>query len=110
MANSTQEVILDAAEEVFASHGYEGATMRAIAKKADVNRALLHYHFQTKDNLYETVVKRGSTAINRYRLELLDQLYVGGRTPTLEELLYVRYAPSAYMRGGGSGPWLLIRQ
>ena len=76
MANSTQEGILDAAEEVFASHGYEGATMRAIAKKADVNQALLHYHFQTKDNLYETVVKRRSTAINRYRLELLDQLLV----------------------------------
>jgi AcrR family transcriptional regulator len=100
MANSTQEGILDAAEEVFASHGYEGASMRAIAKKANVNQALLHYHFQTKDNLYETVVKRRSSAINHYRLELLDQLYINGRTPTLEELLYVLYAPSAYMRGG----------
>ena len=65
MANSTQEGILDAAEEVFASHGYEGASMRAIAKKANVNQALLHYHFQTKDNLYETVVKRRSSAIKR---------------------------------------------
>lgn len=100
MANSTQEGILDAAEEVFASHGYEGATMRAIAKKAEVNQALLHYHFQTKENLYETVVKRRSSAINRYRLELLEQLYVDGRTPALEELLHVLYAPSAYMRGG----------
>jgi Tetracyclin repressor-like, C-terminal domain len=46
------------------------------------------------------VVERRSSAINRYRLELLEQLYVDGRTPTLEQLLYVLYAPSAYMRGG----------
>ena len=89
-------------EEVFAAHGYEGASMRAIAKSADVNQALLHYHFQTKDNLFETVVKRRSWAINRYRLELLDQLCLDGGTPPLEQLLYVLYAPSAYMRGGSA--------
>jgi AcrR family transcriptional regulator len=99
MASATQEAILDAAEEVFASHGYEGAAMREIAKRAGVNQALLHYHFETKDNLYERVVERRSSAINRYRIELLDALHADG-LPTLEQLLHVLYAPYAYMRGG----------
>lgn len=102
MASATQEAILDAAEQVFATHGYEGATMREIAKKAGVNQALLHYHFETKDNLYERVVERRSSAINRYRNELLDGLHEDGAVPTLEQLLYVLYAPHAYMRGGSS--------
>jgi AcrR family transcriptional regulator len=102
MASATQEAILDAAEQVFATHGYEGATMREIAKKAGVNQALLHYHFETKDNLYERVVERRSSAINRYRNELLDALHADGAVPTLEQLLYVLYAPHAYMRGGSS--------
>jgi AcrR family transcriptional regulator len=100
MASATQESILDAAEQVFASYGYEGAAMREIAKRARVNQALLHYHFETKDNLYERVVERRSSAINNYRIELLDALHADGHLPTLEQLLYVLYAPHAYMRGG----------
>src|SRR5450631_2818040 len=78
MASVTQESILDAAEQVFASCGYDGAAMREIANKAGVNQALLHYHFETKDNLYERVVERRSSAINNYRIELLDALRVDG--------------------------------
>jgi AcrR family transcriptional regulator len=100
MASATQESILDAAEQVFASYGYEGAAMREIAKRAGVNQALLHYHFETKDNLYERVVERRSSAINNYRIELLDALHADGDVPTLEQLLHVLYAPHAYMRGG----------
>ncbi|MGA7804954.1 TetR/AcrR family transcriptional regulator [Bradyrhizobium sp.] len=102
MASATQEAILDAAEQVFASHGYEGAAMREIAKRAGVNQALLHYHFATKDNLYERVVERRSSAINNYRIELLDALDADGSIPSLEQLLHVLYAPHAYMRGGST--------
>ncbi len=50
--------ILDAAEEEFASHGFHGARMVAIAKRAGVTHGLLHYYFESKERLYEQVVGR----------------------------------------------------
>jgi len=54
----TRERILDAALPLFAEHGYAGASIRAIARAADVNVATLAYHFDDKDGLYLTVVQR----------------------------------------------------
>jgi AcrR family transcriptional regulator len=48
----TREAILDAAREQFAAHGFEGATMRAIARAADVDPALVSYYFGTKSGLF----------------------------------------------------------
>lgn len=54
----TRERILDAALPLFAQLGYAGASIRAIAKAAEVNVATLAYHFDDKDGLYLTVVQR----------------------------------------------------
>jgi AcrR family transcriptional regulator len=54
----TRERILEAALPLFAEHGYAGASIRTIAKAADVNVATLAYHFTDKDGLYLTVVQR----------------------------------------------------
>jgi TetR/AcrR family transcriptional regulator len=45
----TEQRILDAAHEVFLRRGTAGARMQEIAKEADVNPALLHYYFRTKE-------------------------------------------------------------
>jgi AcrR family transcriptional regulator len=63
----TQELILDAAEAVFANSGFDGATTRAIAEEAGVNPALIHYHFRSKERLFEAVFARRSEAINARR-------------------------------------------
>jgi AcrR family transcriptional regulator len=84
---SARERIRDAAEQVFATHGYEGASMRLIAEKAGVAQALLHYHFQNKDMLHAAVFERRSSAINDRRERLLDGLFKGKQTPTLEDVL-----------------------
>ncbi len=47
--------IFDAALEVFARKGRDGARMQEIADRAGINRALLHYYFRTKDHLYDEV-------------------------------------------------------
>ena len=47
----TKEQILNAAEELFARHGYAGTSMRAITKAAGVNLAAVNYHFGTKEKL-----------------------------------------------------------
>ncbi|MGH6932238.1 MAG: TetR family transcriptional regulator, partial [Dongiaceae bacterium] len=49
--------ILKAAEEVFATAGFSGARTAAIAKRAGVPKANLHYYFRTKEELYRRVLE-----------------------------------------------------
>ncbi len=48
----TRREILRAATDAFAASGFAGATTRAIAARAGVNVATLHYHFGSKEGLY----------------------------------------------------------
>lgn len=82
-----QKAILDAAEAVFAENGFEGATTRAIAEKAEINSALIHYYFRNKEKLFKAVVARRSGSINERRRLLKDTLFADGGRPELEELL-----------------------
>jgi TetR/AcrR family transcriptional regulator len=51
-ANETRSRILDAALSEFAAHGLAGARTESIANAAGVNKALLYYYFESKENLY----------------------------------------------------------
>lgn len=48
--------ILKAAASEFASHGFEGASTRAIAERAGVFQAQLSYHIGTKDDLWRSTI------------------------------------------------------
>ncbi len=48
--------ILAAAEAIFAEAGYNGASMQAIAEKAGLPKANLHYYFGTKERLYRALL------------------------------------------------------
>ncbi|GAA2683871.1 TetR/AcrR family transcriptional regulator [Actinoplanes palleronii] len=48
----TREVILTAARAAFADKGFDGASIRAIATAAEVDPALVHHYFGTKDKLF----------------------------------------------------------
>lgn len=52
----TQDEILVAARKVFAAHGYHRATMRAIAREANVDSALIHYFFGSKEGLFRAAI------------------------------------------------------
>jgi TetR/AcrR family transcriptional regulator len=54
----TQQQILDAAEQEFSRHGLNGARMSAIAERAKVTTATLHYYFENKERLYKAVLQR----------------------------------------------------
>jgi len=47
-----RQAILDAAREQFAEKGYAGASVRAIAHVADVDPALVHHHFGSKEKVF----------------------------------------------------------
>jgi TetR/AcrR family transcriptional regulator len=50
--------ILSAAEAVFAEHGFSGASMSEIARRAGIPKPNLHYYCKTKEELYQRVLRR----------------------------------------------------
>jgi AcrR family transcriptional regulator len=53
--NNNEQLILEAAEVEFLEKGYKNTATTAIAKRAGVTHALLHYYFRTKENLFQKV-------------------------------------------------------
>ena len=57
-AQGTRETILNAAEMLFAEHGFDGTSVDAIASQAGYNKSLLFQYFGNKLGLYSQVIKR----------------------------------------------------
>jgi len=51
-----EQLILAAAEEEFARHGYKGATVNSISQRAGLPKANVHYYFNNKLELYAAVL------------------------------------------------------
>ncbi len=51
MAAETRERIMDATYRALCDHGYASLTMQDIADECDCSKSLLHYHFDTKEEL-----------------------------------------------------------
>lgn len=54
-SDCTKTKILQAAHQVFIRKGMDGARMQEIADEAGINKALLHYYFHSKDQLFNEV-------------------------------------------------------
>ncbi len=57
-AKQTLNRILDSAETLFARQGYEGTSTRQISSAAGISIQTLHYHCESKLNLYLMVIRR----------------------------------------------------
>src|SRR5947209_690765 len=57
-ARDGREALLDAAMEVFATAGYTGATVDAIAHTAGMSKAGFYWHFESKEAIFAAVVAR----------------------------------------------------
>ena len=57
MVSSTEEKIFEAARRVFIQKGMEGDRMQEITNEAGINKALLHYYFRSKENLFHAIFK-----------------------------------------------------
>lgn len=78
----TKQKIIDVARVLFANLGYEGTSVREIARQAEVNLALVNYYFSSKENLFQEILKEGY-------LECANQLrsMLENRQGDLEETL-----------------------
>ena len=101
----TRSRILDAAEELFMLHGFEGTSMRLLTSHAGVNLAAVNYHFGSKDALIEAVFRRRLDPMNAARLAALDKLEAEGRPPAPEAIIRAFLGPSLRLiedtQGGG---------
>lgn len=81
--------ILDAAERLFARHGFEATSLRAIIVEAQVNLASVHYYYRSKEGLIRAVIERRFAPINQERLRLLEECQTapGDRPPSMEKIL-----------------------
>lgn len=102
----SRAAILDSAEAAFAELGYGGASIRAIARDAKVNQAMVHYYYQNKDQLFTAVIERRAGEINARRDAALQRLFEDG-LPTLEVLIEALLRPTIELghddaRGGAA--------
>ena len=57
-AENTAEKVLEIATKLFAEKGYDGVSTKEICREAGANVAAIHYHFESKENLYLEVIQR----------------------------------------------------
>lgn len=51
-----RDAILEAAKQLFSTHGFGGTSMDAIAKAADVSKLTVYSHFGDKDSLFKAAI------------------------------------------------------
>lgn len=83
-SEQTRARLLDAAREVFSQHGFQGATVREICRRAEANVAAVSYHFGGKDSLL-------AEALNFAQLKSLQAANVNaGGSPEMRLRLFIR--------------------
>ncbi len=65
-AGSTRTNVLEAAERVFAQHGFAGASLDEIAEQVGIRRPSLLHHFHSKRELYDAVERRIFEELNAH--------------------------------------------
>lgn len=72
-STDTRSKIIAAARSEFLSHGYEGTRLHSIADRVGVTKAMIHYYFDTKKNLFEHVYQQSAEQMFKGLSEQLDK-------------------------------------
>jgi len=91
----TKTRILDAAESLFVSGGFDSMSMRQITSAAGVNLAAVNYHFGTKDALIHAVLSRRLDPLDAQRRAMLDAFESNyGSSLNCEHVLVALFLPA----------------
>jgi AcrR family transcriptional regulator len=96
--------IVDAAEELFAQFGFDGAPVRVIAKRAGVALSLVTYHFPSKEQLIDEVITRRSDILNSARREQLRK-FILEDSRDLTKFVEAFTKPFLNLIGSGDEHW-----
>lgn len=104
-ALATRQRIFDAAERVFAAQGFDGASVRDIAREAEVQVGLVSHHGGHKDELFARIVARRADELSQLRLDALKTRR--DHAPlTLTGVLECFFAPYLEKAQTGGDQWL----
>lgn len=101
----TRARVLDAAEKLFAERGFDGASLRDMAKLAGVHLAQVNFHGGAKEDLFFTVVARRAGELSQLRLQALEDVKARGR-PTVRSVLEAFIHPYLDQAAHGGPQWL----
>src|SRR5262245_45168978 len=108
-----REAILAAAEELFATNGFNAVSVRDIAQAAGANPGSVTYHFKTKDGLLLEIYRRHCGPMNRRRSELLAAAMRGRDLQDRLEAIVRAYVLPAFSSGsdlaGGGARFTRLR-
>ncbi len=90
----SRQALLDAARDLFARREFAAVSLRQIAAQAKVNPAMIHYHFGSKEGLYEAMLEEHFAPLLQ-QLELMP-----AERPELS------YFVESYVRMLAANPWL----
>ncbi len=92
MAGDARQRILAATVQCFRAYGYEKSSMRLIANTAKVSQTLLHYHFETKEKLFDAAINDvASTLFATASTQLMPTDSVGDGLADAAGLLYTLF-------------------
>ena len=90
-SDKAREVLLDAAEELFACHGIDAVSNRRITERAGTaNHSAINYHFGGRDQLLRALIKRHLEKMRQRYEELFAAL---GTEPALWDVIACRVLP-----------------
>lgn len=114
--SQTHQQILNAAFEEFSAHGFEGASIRDIAKKAGVTSAALYRHCTDKEDLFCQLVETDLKKFRDWRKNHIStkygqleknagitELLQGNNTDMIREVIYPQ--PRNFPPAANKGPW-----
>ncbi len=84
----TRQRLVETATEIFALHGYEGASTRMLAERAGVNLPAIQYYFGSKEGLYRAAVEHIMLYIETQMAAAAARIRaaLAGRQPSRREL------------------------
>lgn len=67
-----KQEVLEAAMEEFIRNGWAGARLQSIADKTGITKAMIHYYFDTKENLFQEVFREACSQLFGNVMEILE--------------------------------------
>lgn len=97
-ATSTRDSVFDAAATLFSAKGFDGVSMDDIAKVAEVNKAMIYYHFTDKLALYRAIIGDGLKSTG----ETVGTITAGDASPEAKLDAFI----AAFVRMTEERPWM----
>lgn len=102
---ATAAALIEAGRALFARHGYDGASVRAITKLAGTNLGAITYHFGSKRALYDRVVESSMLPL----VERVESVVSGPGSP-LEKIASVVRVYFEHLRMVPELPYLMVQE